>query len=229
MTKTLHFNVTGAFVTNTARTWFWCEKRPLESVLDFLKSCMKGTNQTEKEIEEYAIGVIIGKYKFTGDTNDNTYSLVPETKTDVIQKDFRIPEWTYVKVSAELLNYPNADEYIEQRNAMKVLNQEYGWLAPDGTFHIVDFGGHDTFAQIYMYNHEDLFENYNMSRDIDDRMGVYGSALGHLGWVMIRNAHFRLASVVRIESKKLTKAQKEFLFDFYHTAGQYKKAKQYLD
>ena len=39
-TKRVAFTVTGAFVTKTAREWFWEEGKPWEKVEEFLLACM---------------------------------------------------------------------------------------------------------------------------------------------------------------------------------------------
>ena len=42
--KRVSFTVTGAFVTKTAREWFWEEGKRWEMVVEFLLACMCGTD-----------------------------------------------------------------------------------------------------------------------------------------------------------------------------------------
>lgn len=50
------FQVSGEFITKTARSWFYEERRPCAKVLQFLLSCMCGTSCGKKELLDCAHG-----------------------------------------------------------------------------------------------------------------------------------------------------------------------------
>ena len=43
-TQFVYFNVSGDFVTETARSWLYEERRPYDKVIDFLLASMAGTD-----------------------------------------------------------------------------------------------------------------------------------------------------------------------------------------
>lgn len=98
---------------------------------------------------------------------------------------------------------------------------DYGWLEPDGTFHVVEFGEHQKFAQEYL-NEKYPFDKFPDMYWLGDKGSeerkhiVNGDVLVYkLNWVLLDNPAQGVARVTRDTSKRLTKAQKEFLYDYY--------------
>lgn len=85
--RSLHFNTTGEFVTNHARTLFYQEGRPYEEVEDFLLACMSGTDTPLTMLKKYAKMVLMGEARFDGSTADGSYCLTilddPEEGFDI--------------------------------------------------------------------------------------------------------------------------------------------------
>lgn len=82
--ETLHMSVSGDFITNMARTWFWDEHRPLNLSLDLLKTCIQDVS--EEEAQAISISILEGRKKFVG---INQFELVDDnehvrTMTDYI-------------------------------------------------------------------------------------------------------------------------------------------------
>lgn len=96
--------------------------------------------------------------------------------------------------------------------------EDYGWLEPDGTFHGVEWGAHQEWAQNYM---SEKFPEEAMNGDIDLQtkcnVGLIGAGdwLVERGWVLLHNPSRGIAFPTKNPVKEYTKAQKEFLYDYY--------------
>lgn len=96
--------------------------------------------------------------------------------------------------------------------------EDYGWLEPDGTFYGVEWGEHQEWAQNYM---NEKFPKEAMNGDIDLQtkcnVGLIGAGdwLVERGWVLLHNPSRGIAFPTKNPVKEYTKAQKEFLYDYY--------------
>lgn len=96
--------------------------------------------------------------------------------------------------------------------------EDYGWLEPDGTFHGVEWGEHQEWAQNYM---NEKFPKEAMDGDIDLQtkcnVGLIGAGdwLVERGWVLLHNPSQGIAFPTKNPVKEYTKAQKVFLYDYY--------------
>lgn len=89
------------------------------------------------------------------------------------------------------------------------INQDYGWLAPNGKFYAVDFGEHQTWASKYLRN------QYRNGK-IDLKLGCDpGVELCRMGFILLHNPHGYKFSVTRDISKRITNKQKEFLIEYF--------------
>lgn len=95
-------------------------------------------------------------------------------------------------------------EEIENKN-----KEEYGWLAPDGTFYPVNFGSHEAWTAIYLLK---LYRQgkitYEQVRRKDN--GYIGDLLTDMGWILIHNPHVYDFKITRNLSKRVTNKQKEY-------------------
>lgn len=102
---------------------------------------------------------------------------------------------------------------------------EYGWLEPSGKFHIVEFGKHQAWASKYIsdlyYEGKISYEESNLSNGQDS-----GDVLVNRGWVLIHNPSQRNIKITRDLSKRLTKAQADYLYDFLRKHGKEKEANE---
>lgn len=87
---------------------------------------------------------------------------------------------------------------------------DYGWLEPNGKFHAVDWGEHQVWADKYLKEH--LSEDEYLQLDV---LEGEGDELVKRGWVLLHNPAQGVAFTTKDPTKPYTKAQKEFLYDYY--------------
>lgn len=110
------------------------------------------------------------------------------------------------------------NDYISHMKNNK--DDDYGWLEPDGTYHPVPWGEHSQWAMDYANEHYPFKDNAKMYW-VTDANGqrhhyVCGDFLVYvLGWVLLDNPYQGIATPKYDESRRLTKQQKEFLYDYY--------------
>lgn len=85
--------------------------------------------------------------------------------------------------------------------------KDYGWLEPNGKFHAVKWGDHQKWAYEYLES--------KVKEEELPRLYEAGDALTKEGWVLLHNPSQGIAVATKNPSKDYTKAQKEFLFDYY--------------
>lgn len=101
--------------------------------------------------------------------------------------------------------------------------EDYGWLEPDGTFHAVEWGNHQEWANDYLDKNLTQEERFaamveiNASGMVKSSPDVIGAAdyLVRRGWVLLHNPQQGIAIPTRDITREYTKAQKEFLYDYY--------------
>ena len=102
---------------------------------------------------------------------------------------------------------------------------DYGWLAPDGTFHEVEWCKHQEWAEKYI--RENMPEEEWLTAGVHmpgqqvktSSLNTFGDYLVERGWVLMHNISQGLAFPTRNPLKPYTKAQKEFLYDYYIERG----------
>lgn len=107
-------------------------------------------------------------------------------------------------VGNKIINFESAKE-IENKS-----KEVYGWLAPDGLFHPVEFGNHQAWASEYLlklYREGEI--SYEQTRHEDN--GDVGDLLTDMGWILIHNPHGYDFKITRNLSKRVTNKQKDYL------------------
>lgn len=61
---TIGFSITGEFITNLVRTWFWNENRPTEICIELIANCCDNADETT--IQKIFQQIVEGRKKFTG-------------------------------------------------------------------------------------------------------------------------------------------------------------------
>lgn len=89
---------------------------------------------------------------------------------------------------------------------------DYGWLDPQGTFYPVEWGEHQVWADRYVEEQSDLPEERIHDLQV---LGTCGDYLIEMGWVLLHNPSQGVAFPTKDPFKEYTKAQKEFLYDYY--------------
>ena len=129
---------------------------------------------------------------------------------------------------------PELESYLEQQKIEdQGIEDNYGWLSPSGEFFPVEWGDHQAWA------HEKALELGLIGKDetwVNSRgetrcawTGEEGDILVDNGWVLLHNPSMGIAIAQFSPTKRLTKAQKEFLFGYYTDRGQNTIAAGYLD
>lgn len=145
--------------------------------------------------------------------------------------DREIPSWKRINVS-----YIDDSEnkmlgaFLEQRKREDEAEakgepfEEYGWLAPDGEFFPVPFGGHSGWAREWLEENKPFRDNPALYYMVDDNGTKHHIVCNDvmiysLGWVLLENPWQGPAKVTRDLKRDYTKEQKEFLFDYFTKRG----------
>lgn len=127
---------------------------------------------------------------------------------------------------------PIFEPFIEKKNnTVQHKYAEYGWLEPNGTYHEVEWANHATWAGEYLKEHYPMkkYENMYIQTDDDGNTKHYfnGDFLLHcLGWVLLHSPGQGMAYPQYDATKRLTKEQKKFLFDYFTERNRTKEASQ---
>ena len=113
------------------------------------------------------------------------------------------------------------DSFLERMRGPETTTEDYGWLEPSGRFHEVPFGEHQGWAW------KKALE-LGFSGDAFDR-GLGGDVLLEHGWILLDNPGMGLARPTVSDTRPITKAQREFLFDYYTERNRQDLAKKYLE
>jgi len=213
----LSFWTTGEFITNTARDWFWAENKTYPKVEEFLLCCMSGTDLPKSTLLAFIRDILLGRRKFIGNTKDGSYSMVDDD-SDIRKQYSNIRLFISIE---DVERYLDANirnrAYAEKREAVREFQQDdYGWVDPKGKFYGVPWGNHQEWAWEYLGKH---FSHKSINAFFDthpnttwDRAGDF---LQSRGWVLLHNTQRLEAHMTQNETKPLTKAQKEFLYDYF--------------
>lgn len=105
--------------------------------------------------------------------------------------------------------------------------EDYGWLAPDGTFHEVEWGKHQEWAQNYIEeNFPEVADDSEVDIQVKCNVGLIGAGdwLVERGWILLHSPSQGIAYPTRNPIKRYTKAQQEFLYGYYMERGKEKEA-----
>lgn len=122
---------------------------------------------------------------------------------------------------------PLLDSYFEQKVIEEKHDDNYGWLEPNGTFHPVEWCEHQQFAYNILVEREWLEEYEAFDKHGISHAGDFLTS--RKGWVLLHNPGRGVAYATRDEGKRLTKAQREFLFAYYSDRGCKETAAKYLE
>lgn len=101
----LAFNVQGEHITQTARDWFYLERKPYNEVEELLLSCMSGTNMAKETLKQYVEDILKFKRKFVGETKNDTFCLVEDTTKPIeLVKEYENIK-KYGKIPFEICEY----------------------------------------------------------------------------------------------------------------------------
>jgi hypothetical protein len=107
------------------------------------------------------------------------------------------------------------DSFIKRQKTDS--EDDYGWLEPSGTFHPVEWGEHQEWADLYVQKHFTLEYDGEASLQCKTGTGLIGAGefLVERGWVLLHNPAQGIAYPTKNPVKEYTKKQSDFLFDYY--------------
>lgn len=107
--------------------------------------------------------------------------------------------------------------------------EDYGWLSPGGTFYEVEWGNHQQWAEKYIRTN--MTEEQWLEAGIHEKgkfqsasYNTFGDWLVEHGWILLHSPSQGIAVPTRNPLKRYTKAQQEFLYDYYMERGKEKEA-----
>lgn len=95
---------------------------------------------------------------------------------------------------------------------MNIKTEDYGWLSPTGRFYAVPWGEHQDWAMKHI-REIGVYETLSMKERIC--ADGLGDALLNRGWVLLHNPRHGLAHPTKKPEQRYTKAQMDFLYDYY--------------
>ena len=125
---------------------------------------------------------------------------------------------------------PMLDSFMERMmDDEEHTTEDYGWIAPDGTFYAVDWGKHQEWAKRFI---EERFPEAANDDETDMQthcnIGLIGAGdyLAERGWVLLHSPSQGIAEPTKDPRRNYTKAQKEFLYDYYMERNKENKANE---
>lgn len=126
-------------------------------------------------------------------------------------------------------------EYLENTQH----EDNYGWLEPNGEFHPVPWCEHQDWADNYLKEHYPRYDNEDnviekntvlytlIGKDGNINNIVCGDVLIYkLGWILLHNTCQGIANYVTDPKRNMTKAQREFLYQYYIDRHENEKANE---
>lgn len=126
------------------------------------------------------------------------------------------------------------NEQLKQEKIDLKYPPRYGWLAPDGEFFEGEFGEHEALARDIVNkkfeSHAFLLANRKLREHGGVPFNTMGDFLVDRRWVLIDNPlRYGEDKITRNYKYPLTKAQKEYLYDYLYNRGNKERAKMYLE
>lgn len=100
------------------------------------------------------------------------------------------------------------DSFLKFQKIEKESDISYGWLEPNGTFHPVEWCKHVDFANEYTKEHCELPDEYTARPDDFLREKLH--------WILIHNPSGGMPDYELTDNQNPTKAQQEFLYDYFN-------------
>ena len=137
-----------------------------------------------------------------------------------------VPEFAQNEVLEET-GQPIKSRYGNDMLGSFMERMDYGWLEPDGTFHEVEWGNHQEWAQRYIEeNFPEVAEDDGVDMQTKCNVGLIGAGdwLVERGWVLLHSPSQGITQPTKNPVKRYTKKQQEFLYDYYMERGKEREA-----
>lgn len=104
--------------------------------------------------------------------------------------------------------------------------EDYGWLSPSGIFYPVEWGKHEEWAMKYLMEHYPYAENKDIYKRKQEHLRNGDVLVYSLHWVLLHNPAQGVATPLYDHTRRLTKQQKSFLYDYYIKRNEHDRANQ---
>lgn len=126
------------------------------------------------------------------------------------------------------LNSKSNSSMLDEFMFANKFEDNYGWLEPNGTFHVVDWGKHQEWAHdISMNRYHDQYVEWNGSHLSRAKAGDF--LVNEKGWILLESASQGIAIPQISESRAITKAQRDFLYGYYSDRDLNDLANKYME
>ena len=196
-----------------------CDMQTIISLFDRMRTHNETTDDMYHDILEKYLFVCehLTNYELT-DINAEYYNETGEC----LFPDIKIPAWKTAKYNNDTISDNMLTSFIEQRHREDNADTEndYGWLDPDGNFYPVEWSQHYEWARDYLDKHYPFKEHaslywYNDENNVRNHITAGDVLIYNLHWALLDNPYRGLANLQYNVSYGLTKAQKEFLYDYF--------------
>lgn len=237
--RMLTMRVEGEAITQIAREQCYYSRK-FDSAMNILIASLQNEELEEGEIAGIALSILDGRAEIKGTYPDGDYRLeylevqdekwklgnlidkiARELEQQKKEKQTLLKKYLFVLDSLEEWEKRSLnDEYFEEWNERlfedipaRAETQERGGLEPNGTFHGVEWGEHSKWADDWL--RDNLTEEEYEETDCKYRLYNSGDALVDRGWILLHNPSQGIVYPTESENHVRTKAQKEFLYDYY--------------
>lgn len=213
------------------------DKKPtqLENIVQLITDMKEQMENLEKENHKLEVKFSMACEKLSEFELDDLNAEYYNEYEEPMFSDRAVPSWrkaenqlAYVDTSSLYSGNAMLASYMEQakrvREKPEEAEEDYGWLSPEGEWFPVEWGRHSEWAMNWLNEHKPFREFHKLYWMVDDN-GIRhhisnGDVLIHsLGWVLMDNPWQGLARATKSPKQDYTKAQKEFLYDYYTRRG----------
>lgn len=118
------------------------------------------------------------------------------------------------QIDAEIDTLKQQEVSQSPKKETKLKYYDYGWLSPDGKFYPSEWGTHQTKATEILDEMDWTSEAWKMQQS-EERLTDADYLSKYKNFVLIHSASQGIPYPTILEGKRLTKKQREFLYDFY--------------
>ncbi|MBD5585760.1 MAG: hypothetical protein HDQ88_11815 [Clostridia bacterium] len=245
MTRNLHFSIDSAFIQNLAMEKLTYDNDPATAWKLISDSMTPADPNTDPKDVFYTNFLILdGQLQLSGVYPEEKIRLTPTGKSGLIKKQLRkmterlaeleeqhehhmkildkimefVPE-NYLKaintaMGEKIFPVNEASELVERLHTF--MESDFGWLSPDGTWYPVDYADHENWAREYL-----LKKNVLTRSELDELYSSADYLVDKLNFCLV---HSPSMSDPKVECKRLTSKQKEFLYDYFLKLGMHDRA-----
>ncbi len=185
-----------------------------KKIYDFFGTIDNLSQKIKNSEEEY--NSLLQKFLFLRDKTDESYlkalndSYYFETGEYLFEEDFAETsndEEELFKCKTYKKNDEEVESYLKRMaDTQSHSTEDYGWLSPEGKFFDAPFGHHNEWARKYLEKNDPEFDEIYSDKCKDK--------LIELHWVLLDSPYGGIATP-KFGHFGMTKAQKEFLYDYY--------------